>query len=237
MAKASLIVVVSLWLVVITHCGDVIQTRYATIPSSHDERNVIFTLHTGSGLTSYRQIKSTDPEINRFVITGDGRVYSCLPLHDLVGKKLAIDIISQNILTGKTSQSKLVLEVFDKNRQQLQLNTAHIADKLLSKRVRRAVTDISIEIEVRETVTEVTIDYAVNGVVESSSNRFYLEQNDQSVAFSRIELQSGKLVVNDKSPMDYETAPSQQYKPTVYVNNTINGLGKYIAHLCPYYLL
>lgn len=238
--------------VCLTACTGTLSTYYVTVPSCYHEMRRIAALPNERGLIHYWK-SGNDSEFNRLVIKESGEIFSLHPLVDLAGRRLHIEFSSQSILTRVISHHNLVLRVIDGNLKHLYSKTAlpsHCSQVnwRRKRRVKRAVRDISIEKTVRESVSEVNLDYASQGVVEDANNRFYLAQSDRVLPFTRTDLRSGVLVVDNKHPLDYETAELHQYELTVFVNNTANTNGKccitvtglsilVVSFMCCYYRL
>ncbi|XP_067928117.1 neural-cadherin-like [Watersipora subatra] len=187
------------------------QTYYGTVGLTRFSHGRILVLPNINGTIKYWKIDNRDVDSQPFAITKDGTVYSLSPLVDIKAAQVSFGIGALDTLSGKYSSHRVVIEVLHSSNSE-PVHRLH--------RFRRA-SDISISTTVQETVREVNLDYSGQGIPDDPNNRYYLlEEND--TPFSHAELTSGKLVVSQSSPLDYETAPSHQYSVTVLVNNTGN---------------
>ena len=222
MSAISLLITVSIHLLTLNGCATGKITHFTSISACHNEREPLWTMPNINNRMQYSKAKNNDNELQRMFVTQNGIVFSLSPLADLAGKRLQMDLQSVDALTGMVDQHKLLLQIIHPG-QDSEIGCTRSPAR---RRVRRAVTDLSIVKEVKETVVEVNLDYVSAGVVDSPLNRFYLVDGDETTDFTRADLTTGKLLVNANRPLDYETADLHQYRLTVFVNNTGSSEGE-----------
>lgn len=211
-------VLLLVWALLDSQCQGM-QIHWSTVPlcEQYNYKDTQLALPNDGSVTYNKLPLGHNKDSLPFVVTKDGLVLLKHPLCSFYNKNIVVGASGKNSTSGLTSHHKIIFKALNDR-----LATSKQPEIFHSRR-KRAV-EVSISKTVDETAEEIILDYASVGVISDDYNEYTLVE-DPDVPFTSVDVATGKLLVNQKHRLDYETAPEHQYQLTVNITNRLASRG------------